>query len=116
MAMLGHRFLAAVGLVAYLSAATASGLLHDHDHDARCVDACGPFSANEDHAEHGKPSSIPIHDDDCPACQFAGQRPLSVSAVELTLSSGVVTEVPELPGSFLFDESLDRPRSRGPPA
>jgi hypothetical protein len=141
--MFARRLTSGIAVAAYLLATTASSLLHDHGphgaqehgchlhgsrlhgdhahrhgphdhhahhhaHDVQCA------ASHTSHSEQELPA--PLHDHDCPACQFVGQLSLPVTMVGHVLSRGIVTEIREIAPTSWFDISLDCPRSRGPPA
>ena len=79
-----NRLTTLVVLASFLAANTLSGLLHDHpaeaDGDHAC---CHQHSGGEGDHDEGATGArsrhdTALHDDDCIACRFAGQRSLSV--------------------------------------
>ncbi|HEV3136855.1 MAG TPA: hypothetical protein VGZ26_03105 [Pirellulales bacterium] len=95
-------------LVAYLTASTLGGLLHEglhHDHDeAVPVEGTGYSSADVAGASIGAADGHSAHGDDCTICRFLGQRSLVLAicplgnlcqlSVELSLTGASQTVTP----------------------
>jgi hypothetical protein len=101
-------------LVAYLTASTVGGLLHDHDEAVPSHDT-GHWSGDVAGLIVDSADGHSAHDDDCTICRFLGQRSLSHDIRPLENSCGLSVELTLMGASQSVSPVARTTHSRAPP-
>lgn len=118
-----HPLVTLLLLAGYLTAGTASGLLHEHGHDAA---RCEPTSHEHDSSDHGEADSDcddregftaahAPHDDDCVVCRFVGQRVIPAAIGQLDRACDLCTLLAVVRWSAARWSTPRTTHSRAPP-